>query len=69
MNIMDTTMLTLFLPAKGGISPYMSITWQSPVGIGLREIWFIETFSAHLTGMTATYHINIWAQNIKKMDK
>ena len=27
--------LTLFLPAKGGISPYMSVTWPSPVGIGL----------------------------------
>ena len=28
--------LTLFLPAKGGISPYMSFTWPSPVSIGLR---------------------------------
>ena len=27
--------LTLFLPAKGGISPYMSIKWPSLVGIGL----------------------------------
>ena len=27
--------LTLFLPAKGGISPYMSVMWPSPVGIGL----------------------------------
>ena len=27
--------LTLFLPAKGRISPYMSITWPSLVGIGL----------------------------------
>ena len=27
--------LTLFLLAKGGINPYMSVTWPSPVGIGL----------------------------------
>ena len=27
--------LTLFLPAMGGISPHMSVTWQQPVGIGL----------------------------------
>ena len=27
--------LTLFLPAMGGISPYMSVTWPSLVGIGL----------------------------------
>ena len=25
----------IFLPALGGISPYMSIMWQQPVGIGL----------------------------------
>ena len=29
--------LTLFLPAKGGISPYMSVMWPSPVGIGLKK--------------------------------
>ena len=28
-------LLTLFLPALGGISPYKSITWQQPVGIVL----------------------------------
>ena len=28
-------LLTLFQPAKDGISPYMSVTWPSPVGIGL----------------------------------
>ena len=27
--------LTLFLPAMGGISPYMSVTWQQTVEIGL----------------------------------
>ena len=27
--------LTLFLPGKGGISPYMSVTWPSLVRIGL----------------------------------
>ena len=27
--------LTLFLPTKDGISPYMSVTWPSLVGIGL----------------------------------
>ena len=27
--------LTLFLPAMGEISPYMSVTWPSPVEIGL----------------------------------
>ena len=31
-------LLTLFLPALDGISPYMSITWQQPVGIGLTLI-------------------------------
>ena len=30
--------LTLFLPALGGISPYMSITWQQLVGIRLNLI-------------------------------
>ena len=29
--------LTLFLPTKGGISPYISVTWPSPVGIGLNK--------------------------------
>jgi hypothetical protein len=27
---------TLFLPVMGGISPYMSVTWQQAIGIGLR---------------------------------
>ena len=31
--------LTLFLPAMGGISPYMSVTWQQQVGIGLKVLW------------------------------
>ena len=31
--------LTLFLPAMGRISPYMSIKWPSSVGIGLRFRW------------------------------
>ena len=30
-------LLTLFLQAMGRISPYMSVTWQQPVGIGLRD--------------------------------
>ena len=30
--------LTLFLPAMGGISPYMSSTWPSAVGIGLSQL-------------------------------
>ena len=34
-NIRNLYNLTLFLPPMGGISPYMSITWPSPVGIGL----------------------------------
>ena len=34
MNSKD--FLTLFLPAKGGISPYMSVTWPSLVEIGLK---------------------------------
>ena len=36
--------LTLFLPAKGGISPYMSVTWPSPVGIGLKtlQVWMFR---------------------------
>ena len=34
--------LTLFLPAMGGISPYMSVTWQQPVEIGLRTYSFLE---------------------------
>ena len=29
--------LTLFLPAMGRISPYISVTWQQPVGIGLTQ--------------------------------
>ena len=37
--------LTLFLPAKGGISPYMSVTWPSLVGIGLRPTQNIRTLS------------------------
>ena len=32
-RVKDT--LTQFLPSLGRISPYMSITWQQPVGIGL----------------------------------
>ena len=34
---MDThlLLLTLVLPAMGGISPYMSVTWPQPVGIRL----------------------------------
>ena len=31
------SILTLFLPALGGISPYMSVTWQQPVEIGLND--------------------------------
>ena len=34
---------TLFLPAMGGISPYMSVTWPSPVGIGLSQWKFNQT--------------------------
>ena len=33
MTLID---LTLFLPAMGRISPYMSVTWQQLVGIGLK---------------------------------
>ena len=33
----NTSALTLFLPAMGGISPYMSVTWQQPVEIGLTD--------------------------------
>ena len=29
--------LTLFLPVKSRISPYMTVTWPSPVGIGLKS--------------------------------
>ena len=31
------TYLTLFLPAMGEICPYMSVTWQQPLGIGLNS--------------------------------
>ena len=34
--------LTLLLPAMGGISLYMSVTWQQPVGIGLK-VWTVKT--------------------------
>ena len=36
--------LTLFLSAMGGISPYMSVTWPSPVGIGLNRKTTISTY-------------------------
>ena len=36
-NKVQNQSLTLFLPAMGGISPYMSVTWPSPVGIGLSQ--------------------------------
>jgi hypothetical protein len=45
--------LTLFLPALGGISPYMSIMWQQPVGIGLSKqstIQFIGSYELPQTG-------------------
>ena len=29
--------LTLFLPGEGRISPYMSVTWPSQLGIGLNQ--------------------------------
>jgi hypothetical protein len=32
----DISVLTLFLPALGRITLYMSVTWQYPVGIGLK---------------------------------
>ena len=32
-----SSVLTLFLSAMGGISPYMSVTWYLPVGIGLKR--------------------------------
>ena len=38
-NVFSSSLyLTLFRPGKGGISPYMSVTWPSRLGIGLREI-------------------------------
>jgi hypothetical protein len=44
-------LLTLFLPAMGGISPCMSVTWQQPVRIvltdkwgNLRTMWSISTY-------------------------
>ena len=40
--------LTLFLPALGGISPYMSVTWPSPVGIGLSHVHCFRIFFDHL---------------------
>ena len=36
--------LTLFIPAMGGISPYMRVTWQQPVGIGLTEVQVSNIF-------------------------
>ena len=30
-------LISLFLPAMGGISPYKYVTWQQPVGIGLTQ--------------------------------
>ena len=38
MNICNFVWLTLFLPAKGRISPYMSIKWPSPIRIGLKRL-------------------------------
>ena len=35
-------LLTLLLPAMGGISPYMSVTWQQPVGIGLNQLIYLK---------------------------
>ena len=53
LKLVPDLLLTLFLPAMGGISPYMSVTWPSPVGIGLNmggikqdislTIWYCRT--------------------------
>ena len=50
-------LISLFLPAMGGISPYKYVTWQQPVGIGLtlqaklnlrkRKTWFREIQIPH----------------------
>ena len=37
----------IFLPAMGGISPYMSVRWQQPVEIGLKML--IYTYLSRLT--------------------
>ena len=48
IKILTYYLLTLFLPAMGGISPYMSVTWPSPVGIGLNSLYLqiVSLFSA-----------------------
>ena len=47
--------LTLFLLHKGGISPYMSVTWPSLVGIGsnIRKAGFVA-----LTFRYKSYHLH-----------
>ena len=46
--------LTLFLPAMGGISPYMNVTWPSPVGIGLRIRYFSRISAALGSWLSST---------------
>ena len=41
--------LTLFLPGEGGISPYMSVTWPSRLGIGLKHPWKSSRYRAFIS--------------------
>ena len=44
-HIVQKIDLTLFLPDMGGISPYISVAWPSPVGIGLMHLYWCDTFT------------------------
>ena len=55
---------TLFLPAMGRINPYMSPTWQQPVGIELRQY----TITCGQDVLVLVYQINRLPNHLKLID-
>ena len=56
-------LLTLFLQAMGGISPYMNVTWPSPVGIGLSS--FLAICIVFLTFFCPLNSLQQWAVKVR----
>ena len=67
--------LTLFLPAKGRISPYMRVTWPSPLGIGLTSLFFdmynefVHTILILATGLCVPLSTTLSAKGLEALRK
>ena len=70
MNMYLIWYLTLFLPAKGGISPYMSVTWPSLVGIGLNTLWLWNVVdTSNVQGLRRLQNQGFWKFLLKYLDQ